>query len=148
MFPSKVNKSESFHRKKRDSVCVTRSLMVFTDMISFLSGTWQTSSAWGAAGPVRLGLSQSKLFWLGGWWMQQEVSGLQDTRQMQAFIISKLNSSWSTGMGDGLQTVNGTCIHFAIASKQPAWFHRYVVPSHHLVHLTKCTQPQGKLRNA
>lgn len=70
------------------------------------------------------------------------------TQQKRAFDYTSLQNDTipqQHGQGRHCRSLR-TCAVFATGSYWSAHLHGFVVPPQHLVHLSKCTLPQGKLR--
>lgn len=65
------------------------------------------------------------------------------TQQKQAW---EQTVSWTWSEKERRHRSLCTCAIFAAGSQWFPWFYRFEVHPQHLVHLSKCTQPQGKLR--
>lgn len=117
-----------------------------TNMISseIASGTWDISSVCCWVGvPSPLSPTRHMLSLLAGD-VQQVVFGLHDiteTRLRTAPLTEVILHRWSKGPGS-----LSTCAVFTACSCWFPWFYRFEVHAQNLVHLSKCAQPQGKLR--
>lgn len=128
---------------------IPKPLIFITNMISSesASGTWETSSVccWEWAHPLP-SPPLCKVSLLAGWSVQQVVSGLHETTETSlrtdlfVKVLSELHRK-----GRGHRSL-GTCAIFAAGSYGFPRLYRFEVHPQHLVHLSKCTQPQGKLR--